>query len=413
MSKSFKLPVNGMNNRVSIETLPQATEDIPWSKARNAVNCVFDDRGRIQFPRPGKTLKYAGDCKWVYKGPNITLFVEDGVLKKLNSDNTATTVKTGVGDSRMSYTTVENTTYWANALISGKVSSAGVASEWGVQRPSRQPDVSVLSTGGLHAGSYRVAITWIGSDGLESGAGPGARVEVPAGGGIHLTNFPVPPSYVTGVAVYVSSVNSKDFYLYGEYSASINDVVIFYKVCTIPLQTQFMFPPIPRAEIIAHYGRIYYVVGKRLYFTAPTKYGLQRKNSYWAFDSDIQVVATTPKVLFVGTQNQVVKITEIDGEGPAIFETLKDYGAVRGSVAYDPNGVSAYFMTTHGIVAVSPEGVDELNYKDVAIPFFTSGVTTITERDGVKLLTFIGQGGAQNPLADDEYNTSELARGSL
>ena len=88
MSKSYRIPVNGMNNKVSIETLPQATEDIPWSKARNAVNCVFDDRGRIQFPRPGKTLKYAGDCKWVYNGPNIILFVEDGALKKLNLNNT-------------------------------------------------------------------------------------------------------------------------------------------------------------------------------------------------------------------------------------------------------------------------------------------------------------------------------------
>jgi len=413
MSASFKLPVNGMNNKVSIETLPQPTEDIPWSKARNAVNCIFDDRGRIQFPRPGKTLKYAGDCSWVYKGPNITLFVEGGSLKRLNSDNTAAVVKSGVGDSRMSYTTVENLTYWANAVTSGKVTSAGVASEWGVQRPPRQPDVAALSTGGLHAGSYRVAITWIGSDGLESGAGPSARVEVPAGGGIHVNNFPAPPSYATKVALYVSSVNSKDLYLYEEYPATVNDAVVFFKECTIPLRTQFMFPPLPRAEVLAHYGRIYYVVGKRLYYTLPANYGLQRKNSFWAFDSDIQVIASTPKVLFVGTLNRVVKITEIDGEGPPVFETLKDYGAVKGSVAYDPNGVSAYFMTTHGLVAVSPEGVEELTYKDVAIPFFTSGTTSVTERDGVKLLTFIGQGGTQNPLADDEYNTSELARGSL
>lgn len=398
-------PFLGLNNKAAASALP-------IDKCRNAVNVLFADNGEIRYPRPGMTRRYSGVCHSVYMNPTITLFVEAGSLKQLNANNTATTLKTGVGSGKLSYTAVGETIYFANGLASGKIKD-GVAMEWGVQRPPRNPDCMAVSYGGLFAGDYRVVITWLGSDGDESGCGNGTRVTVAEGGGIHLTNFPAPPAYVTGVAVYVSSVNGKDLLFYTEYPATANDLTVSKRLCTLPLATQFGFKPLPEGLILAHYGRIYFSVGKHLFWTESHRYGLQRANSYWVFDSDIKTVVSCPTVLYVGTLNRIYKITNIDSEEPAIVVALQACGTVKGSETPDPDGVSTYVMSARGFLKMTPEGIEELSYKDVAIPHFSQGASNVTEINGVKYLTFVGQGGTQNPLADKTYSENELSRSSL
>jgi len=235
--QSIPLQFSGMDNKARPEALPK-------DKLRNAVNVIFDDDGNIQFPRPGKTIRYAGNCHSVYENKFNTLFVEDGALKRLNNDNTATSLLSTWGNSRTFYTIVGDIIYCSNdGYASGKVHN-GIASEWGTARPPRQPDCFPIATGDMYAGDYRVAITWIADE--ESGTGMGKRVTVQDGGGIRVTNLPVPPAYVTGFAIWVSSVNSKDMYLYGEYGIDIAEVHIGRLTAdgvlpTVPLTTQFGF----------------------------------------------------------------------------------------------------------------------------------------------------------------------------
>jgi len=188
---------------------------IPDGYLYNAVNVQFTNEGDVIFPRTGSTVAYSGVCKWVFKTPIITLFVESGALKKLNNNNTATVIMAGVGNNRMVYTIAGDAIYFSNGTKSGKFLN-NVGSEWGVARPARQPDCAGVASGGLYGGEYRVAITFFGTDGNESGTGMGRRVTVADGGGIHLSNFPIPPSYCTGIGVYVSPVNGADMLLYGE-----------------------------------------------------------------------------------------------------------------------------------------------------------------------------------------------------
>jgi hypothetical protein len=400
----------GMNNRTRAERTPDGM-------ARNAVNVQFDDTGAILIPRSGYTLAHAGDVHSLYHTDAFDLFVEDGTLKVLTPEAiTATTLMTGVGNSPMGYTDADNgSIYFANEHVTGKTDGEN-ASEWGTARPPRQPTCTPVTFGGMFAGDYRVAITWIADE--ESGTGMGARVTVPDGGGIHLTNFPPPPDYVDKVAVWVSSVNSKDMYLYAEYGADTSDVSIGRLtptgvIPTVPLQTQLGFPPAPRGIIQSHYGRIYYARGPKLYWTAIRRFGLQFANSYWSFDSDIQVVVSCSNVLYVGTEKVLYRITNIDGDGPAIRGSELDCGAVKGSESYDPDGNNAYFMSGRGFIRATSEGLTELTYDRVAMPFFEKGSTSVIERDGIKYLIGVFQNGTQNPLADSAHNAAELLRGSL
>jgi len=403
MGTLIPIVLNGMDNK-------SRPENIKPGVARNAVNVQFSNTGEILFPRPGKTRCYSGDCKWLYEGKNVTLFVEGGSLKKLNADNTATVVKSGVGSIRIDYTAMGSDIYWSNGAASGIVDSNGVNREWGTEAPPRQPDCTPVTFGGLFAGDYRVAITWLGTDGTESPTGNGVRVTVVEGGGIRVSNFSAPPDYVTGVALYVSSVNSKELYLYGEYSANIADITLIHRICTIPLATQNTWVPKPMDIICAHYGRIYYAVGPLLYYTEIMRYGIQAANSYYQFDSDVQVVVSTPSVLYVGTQNKLYKLSNIDGDGSTIVEELQNCGAVKGSVCYEPAGIASYFMSDRGFIKATPEGLQELTFDAVAIDFFESGTTTITERDGEQHLMFIGKGRAVNSLANSSYIASEVLR---
>jgi hypothetical protein len=411
MPKTIPIKLNGMNNRAKITALPGPTKENLFGKARNAVNMVFDNDGNTVLPCPGKTLRYTGNAKWVYQGDYVTLFVEDGTLKRLNSDNTATTLKTGFGTILPSVTTVGETIYLSNGNR-GKVDRNGNFLTWGTPRPPRNPEASAATTGGLFAGDYRVTMTWINTQGEESGCGIGKRVTVAQGGGIHLTNFPAPSSDIDKLAIYITSVNGKDYHLYGEYPADTSDITLGRKVCTIPLMTQFGFLPQPQDIICAHYGRIYYWRGSRLYHTATRHLGLQFALQFMRFDTNGTILASLTNQLIVGTEKRVYRVTNLDGDGAPIIEVLLECGAVKGSVCYDDVG-DVYFQTSRGFVKVSDGGLQELTFTDIAMPTFQEGTMTVLDHDGSRYLVGVFRDGVQSSLADADYNTSEAAAGRL
>jgi hypothetical protein len=196
-------------------------------------------------------------------------------------------------------------------------------------------------------------------------------------------------------------------YLYDDYTIATTSVTITKNIKTLALTTQFGYPPVPPFDstIVNHYGRIYYTDGALLYYTEPQRYGLQRANSFMPFDSDIQTVVSCPGVLYIGTQTAIYKINNIDGDTAPGNEPLQACGSVKWSECYDPDGISAYFMSHRGFIRATPEGLEELSYELVAMPFYAAGSMTVTELDGLKYLTFIGTGGTKNLLANAEWNT--------
>jgi hypothetical protein len=402
--------IKGMNNKLSDRALPP-------DKLYNAINVLFDDAGLIHFPGWGKTK--------IYNGTNIhslsgMLFVENGSLKILNRDNTATVLRSNIGNTPCFYTTIADTTYFCNQVTTGKF-KGGIVSEWGVDRPAHQPDCNVSSIGGMFAGNYRLALTFIGSDGIESGTGMGRRIAVPDGAGIRVDNIPAMPDYVTGFKIYVSSVNGKDMYWYGSYDKNISYVHIGRLnqdgvIPTIPCAVQFAYKPKPTSLICEHLGRVYMAQGNKLYYTEAHNPNLQKPFNYFEFDGDIKTLQSAPPFLFVHTDEALFSVTQIDTEGvPPQLNRIKNYSATFGASVHGKDDNLSFSYTDNGFIQVNGEdgSVSQLTYDENALPLFETGTIGLIEQDGTKYLIFSATDGVQNPLANAEYNTAELARLSL
>ena len=384
---------NGMTNK-------HAYDDIPDGKLGIAVNCQFTNSGKTLFPRPGKTRLYTGNVHSLFYDKNITLFSEGGSLKKLLVNNTSIILKTGIGSSKVFYTKVGDIVYWANELACGKI-VAGVNKEWGCPRPPKQPQAIAIDSGGMNAGTYRVVITWL-SYNQESGTGLSVSIDVLEGGGIHLMNFPIPDASVDGVCIYLSSVNSENMYLYGEFSKELTDISLIKHLGNVALLTQFLFKPDPKRSVCAHLGRIYYSSGSQLYYTEPYAYGLQKANNYFNFSSEIKTIVSLPPFLFVGTKIETYKISNIDGVDGSVpsIDALQITASVLGSECYDTDGKSAYCLTDRGFTRYSVDGtVTDISFDDCALPMYEEGTMQLTEENGLRYLTFVGKNQTTNKLA--------------
>ena len=407
------LTFSGMDNRSNENALPEIKlgegKNAPVvKKLRNAVNVNFDNSNQVIFPRWGDQLLIAGETHSVKKFQFITLFVNSGTLYRLNPDNSATALKSGIGDEYLTYTEVGESVYFSNSSINGRIVN-GEYRKWSPDAPPRQPDVSASPSGNMSGGEYRVAITWVSDQ--ESATGLSTRVTVPEGGGISLSNFPLPPSDVNYVNIYVSSVNGEDLYLYDRYPSYIATLTLTAKICTIPLETQFLMTVMPSKVIQAHYGRILCAYGDKILKTSVRRYGLHEPLDYMVFDSDVQVIVSLPNVVYVGTEHYLYRI---DAVGEVWTKTaLQDCGAVFRSVCYSPDGHRAYFMSNRGIIEATSEKIKEITYNDVAMPFFKSGCTAYIEKDGLQYLVFIGREPTQNTLVNADYAASEAARGQF
>jgi len=387
----------GMDNRHKAEALPEGF-------VRDLINVDVDDLGKLAL-RNGATLLYAGDVHSLYGN----YFVEAGDLKQLNSDNTATTIEAGVGDSTMAYATVADTVYFSNGVITGKIKGSEVT-RWGVQRPPEQPKCTAITSGDLFQGDYLVAITWIDYDGVESGTPKSNVVTVESGGGIQLTQFITPPINVEKIAVYVSQANSETLYLYSEFPRSIGNVTIKKGLSDIALKTQFGKQPFPCSIIQAHYGRIYIAVDDRLHFTEAQNYGLLMPNSFWIFDSEIQLVASIPNALYVVTQNKTYRVSNIDVEGFPIRTEVKPFGGTKGTLTVDTDSNTAYWLSAEGFVAANQDGITEMHRANVVTSEFKKGATTILEQNGTKKLVGSFQAGNVSGLLDAQFKADEIAR---
>jgi len=385
-------------------------DSVPPGKARNIVNCDVDDYGNVRFPRQGSAKVYSGsDCHSWFSHETDTslgLFVEGGVLKRLNSDLTAASLKT-VGDSKMSYCRLGDTVFFSNGIVSGRHKFETLF-EWGVDNPPIQPTATVTQTGGMYAGDYLVAITWL-SNGEESGSVNARVVSVQDGGGIRLTAFPEPPAYVDTVAVYVSSVNGADLYLYDEFPASADEVTVRYFVGTIKLEYQFVQKVKPGLGLTVHNGRIYWRDGSMIRFTDAHRYGTYSAFNYIPFEDEVTNIVSLPTVLFVTTRKAIYRVDGIDTDQMTLI-TVKTCGAATDSVCYDEVDKVAYVMSDRGFILLAQEGVKELHGDQVIPPTFNRGVTAILSQNGFRKLVFVGQNAVAHALQHPEYSASEVAR---
>ena len=385
----------GMNNRLRVESIPEGF-------CRNASNVQFDENGKVERIK-GVTKLYSGVNIHSF---TLSHFIEGDNLKRLNDDNTAKQLSV-VGSNSMGITKVDNLLFFGNSEKSLVIDGDTVRSV-GVTPPEQQPILSAKNTGGMFAGEYQVAITYLLPSGEESGTGVASQITLSEGQGIQFTLSNVPDD-IDKVAVYVSSVNDSELWLYDEVDSSTTEVFIDSDISSVRIETQFVYPPLFSDILQYHYGRIYWADGNLLRYTQPLKYGQTKAGNYEIFSGDITLIVSLPQTLYI-CADKTYKIVNIDGEGFKQRVEVLPYGAVKGTLRYDSFNNVAYWQSFKGFVMATVEGAKELLLKNIAMPEYSKGTMTMVELDGRIQLISVSQGGESSKLMDSKFKAEEILR---
>jgi hypothetical protein len=231
------------------------------------------------------------------------------------------------------YTVLNDDVFWSDGHSIGQVLSTGAAGQWGLAVPP-VPVVSAVAHGGLHAGTYQIAMTAIRSSGLESGAAETVSVEVPTGGGIQVTT---PDATGVVFAFYRTPANgSRDELRSAIMVIPGETVVIGNAPLGRILESLHAVPPLPGQHLLAYKGRLWGASGKVLWFTSErSPHWVFPATGYYQFESAVTMLGAAEDGIYVGLYDRVYYL---QGADPAKMtqRPVSSVGAVAGSAAEIP-----------------------------------------------------------------------------
>lgn len=397
----------GINNVASDYELPQGA-------LRDAVNVDITITGHAHR-RKGRVSVYSaaaahslfsdGAVLYGVSGQNLSYFT-----RALSGTLTPTTIRSGFPAGSpvafLNYPSLldRNRIYYSNGAVTGMLVNK-VSFPWGVKQPSGQPQLTAATAGGMDAGTYQVAVTFISSFGEESGTGESARVAVAAGGGITLSAIPQPAAgdSVAQVRVYCSEANGSIPYLRTILAVGVTSAVLARTVSPgRRLETQFMRPPPAGSVVELHYGRIYIGAGPVLYWTEALRPGGHMLTNSLVFPGNITLLASTNAGLIVAAD----KTYFMAGSNPrtAIRTDRFPYGAINGSLVRDARHEVMYWLANKGLMAATYAGeIRNLTEGFLVVRKGTLASTVLRETNGVRQIISSIVGGLPDPLTHDEF----------
>lgn len=359
---------------------------------------------------------------WSPESARFAFLVKDAVLTRVTLDGT-TEVLEPIG-------TVHPTRRMVYAEIAGRVFGSNGISRWAYEDELRQwgiespglPAVVATADGGLDAGTYKVNMTYLDRWGEESGCGESATVEVAAGQGIGLLDVPQPSHMdVTRIRVYVSRPNGETLFSSAEFPAGVTAYTLLRADVTRtgkPLETQFCDRVPPCRILTAFKGRLYFAIGKQLFYTMPLRYGLyKRHETYLPMPHNITDVVATRNTLYVGTERATYTLT---GNDPKTMDRddVDGYGMVEGTATRFVRGdiMFAAWWNKDGVLMRAQDGgsVTAVTRNRLALPEYKFGTILHRELDGLSQLvsSLKGPGPANVFTARDRF-TAEVTRNGV
>lgn len=264
----------------------------------------------------------------------------------------------------------------------------------GVPLPDALPDAAAHPNGALAAGTYAVALSRVDDRGEESSTKLLGRVELPAGGGIHLTGL---SSTLTGsYRVYLTPPDGDALYLSETFSAAFSEFVV-----TRPpdgaVRTSQHLQPLPAGDFIrGHAGRLYVARGDTLFFSQALRPHLyDPRHDFITFAGEIKFIEPVAGGLFVGDERGV---WFLPGNDPAQFQMrrVSSAQAVRRSSLTLPGSNFdqqitetdhdvAVWLSTEGYVLGRPSGdAISLHPERVRVAAGLEGRSRFLVRSGLK-----------------------------
>ncbi len=228
-----------------------------------AKNVDLDAAG-VPSQRSGTTDRLAGtDYRALTSCAGLLLAQDGGTIYNVTVADpfTKSALVTGLSaTAEVLFHEYEGECYYTNGIVCGKITSAGVATHWGMTTPAA-PTLGTTA-GALPAGNYRVSVTLVDADGVESGA-PEASVladTVVTGSQAITVDVTSPDSNATHVKIYASEANQKELFFVSKVAVgSLPATVSAVGVSTEPLLTQHMRGPIPADAMFSHKGYMFLV----------------------------------------------------------------------------------------------------------------------------------------------------------
>lgn len=381
--------------------------------ARDVVN--LDIQNNDLAVRAGRTKWLSGTAVhslWSNDLLDYALYVDGDTLYKLDPSGIADPIISGLQRRDMYYTLVGAKVHFSNGIDTGTVNQWGVYRPWGVETPSPSFSIASTASGGMDPGTYQVTVTYF-LDGEESGAPEPIFVEVPAGGGIAITNVPQPRGSVTpdSVRVYVSAPGDSRLFHNRDLPIGMTSVNIVAGNRGRPLDTLLLDPMGAGIYLRTKNGRVYSASGKLLRWTEPLRYGLtNRSRNYYKLPDTITGIASpdTPGLqLYVGTMKKTYVLSGDDIE-KASFVAAMHTGIIPGSVVQVPADALGIDGVLYPVpVWIGTNGVFYAGVNAGIIPLNKKAVTTVygkvaatfMDRDSSRRYVAAGAGGKTSGLA--------------
>lgn len=366
--------------------------------------------------RPGYALVGYPGMHSAYAHPEYPylLAVHDGALCWLDADEAkAGSTPLAAPHLPMSYAYAVGWVYYANGIDCGRVNAAGFREEWGLLPPLGVPALTASAVGGLYAGTYQVALTYLDANGRESGASLSEQVELAEGQGVLLTQIPQSSDpAVTTIRVYATAANGTVLYAAADLPAGTTSYLIGVHQPGKALDTEFA-EPLPSGHIVRfHNGRQYVARDRVLYWSDALHYGQGwLANNYLMFNARIDLVEGVGQGneagLFVAAGERTYYLA---GADPNQWQRriVHPVGAVpRSSVQVDRqvlrlegSGEVPYWLDRSGQFVVGvPGGVIALHKDRYAGPAQAEAAATVLrEAEGDRYLLTMLRGGVANGL---------------
>jgi hypothetical protein len=399
-------PFRGINNVDDELSLAYSVTDQP-AYLRQAVNVDLTRDGWVRT-RTGQTkLLSLTDAHSLCATSSGLYFVDSGSIYRVNPDNTATEIVSGLSNSPMSFADIVGTdVFYCNGSNSGRITwgqselsaeapnSNFVSTFWGLTPPSR-PVLSITS-GNLPAGEYQVALTCESADGIESGATRSSVVSLASVGGI-LVQTPLTDANAAYVNVYLSSINGSELFWTQQSPVGQSITITQPPVSRQLLSTFNFYPPPQGARIVKNFrGRLLVVAGNALYWSQPLA------PHWFRLSTDVQLFSEPPVMLETVADGFYLAEGErtwwITGDDPANWQpTLVDSVAVCAGPALQLPGRKIPALETMSMVAVwagangpvvgLPNGaVVHLTDRTVAMDSHANAALTYREENGLSQL---------------------------
>lgn len=377
---------SGLNN-----VLPPERTDPKYLK--EALNVDIDRSGGIR-KRKGFTQILSGSFHSLWSQGEDCFAVRNGDLVRINSDYSYDTLLSNVDDNRLSYAKADGKIYFTSEGKKGVIDAGNTIRSFGIDSPNPKPRLTRVS-GMLTKGIYQVAMTYVASDGRESGAGLAQVIEVPINSGISLTGIPSSPdSTVNRIRIYCSSPNGEILYLVDELPHGTSSFTIMDVYGGITPLRSFNVYSAPHGHIIREaHARMWIAQDSILWYSEPFSYEWWKPHSnFIVFDSRIRAIMPTENGIWVATD----KLSYLSGKNPLEMK-LKEVEPVKVVEGSDVKIVGAYIFientpigykwlvtTDRGIFVCFNDGIAlNLTEKNVAFPEADQGTAMFVQEDGI------------------------------